>query len=72
MHQGLTGLWISRKKKLPKWPVKLAKVEGVFAGMSSGGALSAAIKLASELTEGVIVFICCDRGDRYLSSELFG
>ncbi|QEC77109.1 cysteine synthase CysM [Mucilaginibacter ginsenosidivorax] len=51
---------------------ELAKVEGVFAGMSSGGALSAAIKLASELTEGVIVFICCDRGDRYLSSELFG
>lgn len=51
---------------------KLAKVEGIFAGMSSGGALSAAIKLASELTEGVIVFICCDRGDRYLSSDLFG
>lgn len=51
---------------------KLAKVEGVFAGMSSGGALSAAIKLATELKEGVIVFICCDRGDRYLSSELFG
>jgi cysteine synthase B len=51
---------------------KLAKVEGVFAGMSSGGALSASIKLATELKEGVIVFICCDRGDRYLSSELFG
>jgi len=51
---------------------KLAKVEGVFAGMSSGGALSAAIKLAQELKEGVIVFVCCDRGDRYLSSELFG
>jgi cysteine synthase B len=51
---------------------ELAKVEGVFAGMSSGGALSAAIKLASELKEGLIVFICCDRGDRYLSSELFG
>jgi cysteine synthase B len=51
---------------------KLAKVEGVFAGMSSGGALSAAIKLASELKEGIIVFVCCDRGDRYLSSELFG
>lgn len=51
---------------------KLAKVEGVFAGMSSGGALSAAIKLATELKEGIIVFICCDRGDRYLSSELFG
>ncbi|MDB5149544.1 MAG: cysM, partial [Mucilaginibacter sp.] len=43
---------------------QMAKVEGVFAGMSSGGALSAAIRLAQELEEGVIVFICCDRGDR--------
>jgi S-sulfo-L-cysteine synthase (O-acetyl-L-serine-dependent) len=51
---------------------KMAREEGVFAGMSSGGALSAAIKLAQELEEGTIVFICCDRGDRYLSSELFG
>jgi cysteine synthase B len=51
---------------------KLAKVEGVFAGMSSGGALFSALKLAQELTEGTIVFICCDRGDRYLSSDLFG
>jgi cysteine synthase B len=51
---------------------KLAKAEGIFAGMSSGGAMAAAIKLAQELTEGTIVFICCDRGDRYLSSELFG
>lgn len=50
---------------------KLAKVEGVFAGMSSGGALFSALKLAKELTEGTIVFICCDRGDRYLSSDLF-
>ncbi len=51
---------------------KMVKYEGIFAGMSSGGALSAALRLASELKEGVIVFICCDRGDRYLSSELFG
>lgn len=51
---------------------KLAKVEGIFAGMSTGGACSAAIKLASELNEGIIVFIACDRGDRYLSSDLFG
>ena len=51
---------------------KLARVEGVFAGMSSGGAAAASIKLARELKEGVIVFICCDRGDRYLSSNLFG
>jgi len=51
---------------------KLAKVEGISAGMSSGGAASAAIRLASELDEGLIVFIACDRGDRYLSSTLFG
>ncbi len=51
---------------------RLAKEEGIFAGMSSGGAASAAIRLAAELTEGVIVFIACDRGDRYLSSDLFG
>ncbi len=51
---------------------QLAKVEGVFAGMSSGGAASAAIRLAKEIDSGVIVFITCDRGDRYLSSDLFG
>ena len=50
---------------------RLAKEEGVLSGMSSGGALCAAMKLASELTSGVIVFIVCDRGDRYLSSDLF-
>ncbi len=51
---------------------KMAKVEGIFAGMSSGGALAASLRLAQELKEGTIVFICCDRGDRYLSSNLFG
>jgi S-sulfo-L-cysteine synthase (O-acetyl-L-serine-dependent) len=51
---------------------RLAKEEGILAGMSSGGALSAAMALAQELTAGVIVFIICDRGDRYLSSDLFG
>ena len=50
----------------------LAKEEGIFAGMSSGGAASAAFRLAKELESGIIVFITCDRGDRYLSSELFG
>ena len=50
---------------------RLAQEEGVMGGMSSGGALTAAIKLSEELTEGVIVCITCDRGDRYLSSELF-
>lgn len=51
---------------------RLANEEAIFAGMSSGGAAWAAIELAKELNEGVIVFIICDRGDRYLSSELFG
>ena len=51
---------------------ELARKEGIFAGMSSGGQAAAAIKLAKELKEGLIVFIACDRGDRYLSSDLFG
>lgn len=50
---------------------KLAREEAIFSGMSSGGAAHAAIELAKELKEGVIVFIVCDRGDRYLSSDLF-
>lgn len=51
---------------------QLARQEGIFVGMSSGGAMACASRLASELEEGVIVFIACDRGDRYLSSDLFG
>ncbi|SDJ54837.1 cysteine synthase B [Pedobacter sp. ok626] len=51
---------------------ELAKVEGIFAGMSSGGALACALELCEELESGLIVFIACDRGDRYLSSNLFG
>ena len=50
---------------------KLAREEAIFSGMSSGGAAHAAIELAKELQDGVIVFIVCDRGDRYLSSDLF-
>lgn len=50
---------------------RLAKEEGILAGMSSGGALSAAMRLAEQIEKGVIVFIICDRGDRYLSSDLF-
>ena len=51
---------------------RLAREEGIFAGMSSGGAACAALRLASEISSGFIVFIACDRGDRYLSSDLFG
>jgi len=51
---------------------RLAREEGIFAGMSSGGAVHAALQLINELEEGVVVCIICDRGDRYLSSNLFG
>ena len=50
---------------------RLAKEEGVFAGMSSGGSVVVAVKLAKKMESGVIVAIICDRGDRYLSSDLF-
>ncbi|WP_410493675.1 cysteine synthase CysM [Chitinophaga sp. Ak27] len=50
---------------------RLAKEEAVFCGMSSGGAVSAAARLSRELRSGIIVSIICDRGDRYLSSDLF-
>jgi S-sulfo-L-cysteine synthase (O-acetyl-L-serine-dependent) len=50
---------------------KLALHEGVFSGMSAGGAAAKALEIALTLDSGVIVFISCDRGDRYLSSDLF-
>jgi cysteine synthase B len=50
---------------------RLAKEEGIFSGMSSGGAATVALRLAEQLESGVIVSIVCDRGDRYLSSDLF-
>jgi cysteine synthase B len=49
----------------------LAAREGVFAGISSGGAVAAALRLAAEVDGGVIVCIVCDRGDRYLSTDVF-
>ena len=50
---------------------RLADDEGIFAGISSGGAVSAALRLSGELENAVIVVIICDRGDRYLSSSVF-
>jgi len=50
---------------------RLAQEEGIFAGMSSGGSVTAALKLAETLESGILVAIICDRGDRYLSSNLF-
>ncbi|MCS6901660.1 MAG: cysteine synthase CysM [Myxococcales bacterium] len=50
---------------------RLAREEGVFCGVSAGGATWVALQIARELNEGVIAVIICDRGDRYLSSDLF-
>jgi cysteine synthase B len=50
---------------------RLAAEEGIFCGVSSGGACAVALRLARELRDAVIVFIVCDRGDRYLSSGIF-
>lgn len=50
---------------------RLAREEGIFSGMSSGGSVTAALKLIENLESGTVVAIICDRGDRYLSSDLF-
>ena len=58
---------VPKKKHLKR----LASEEGVFGGMSSGGAVAAALKLSETIEEGNIVCIICDRGDKYLSTDLF-
>ncbi|MCW4148243.1 cysteine synthase CysM [Halomonas sp. 18H] len=50
---------------------RLAREEGIFAGVSSGGSLAGALRIAEQVENAVIVFIVCDRGDRYLSTGLF-
>ncbi len=52
--------------------LQLASREGIFAGVSSGGAVAAALRLGQEVNDAVIVVIICDRGDRYLSTGVFG
>lgn len=59
------------EKEAREMTKRLALEEGVFAGMSSGGAVAVAVKIVEELESGVIVAVICDRGDRYLSSDLF-
>jgi cysteine synthase B len=61
----LTGLSISINKQ------PLASEEGIFAGVSSGGAVAAALRVSEEFENAVIVVIICDRGDRYLSTGIF-
>jgi len=50
---------------------RLAREEGIFCGISSGGALSIALRLSRQVQNATIVFIVCDRGDRYLSTGVF-
>ena len=50
---------------------RLAREEGIFAGISSGGALAVALRIAAEVENATIVSIVCDRGDRYLSTGVF-
>ncbi|MCB5184715.1 cysteine synthase CysM [Methylobacillus gramineus] len=59
------------QKDAEKTTLKLAQQEGIFAGISSGGALYAALQLSKTLENAVIVSIVCDRGDRYLSTGVF-
>jgi cysteine synthase B len=50
---------------------KLAREEGIFAGISSGGACAVALRISAEVERATIVFIVCDRGDRYLTTGVF-
>ena len=50
---------------------RMAQEEAIFAGMSSGGAMTAVTKLVDKVQDGVIVSIVCDSGDRYLSSGIY-
>ena len=51
---------------------RLAREEGIFAGVSSGGACAVALRISREVRDATIVFVACDRGDRYLSTGVFG
>ena len=51
--------------------IALGREEGIFAGVSSGGAIAAALKLSEELENALIVTVICDRGDRYISTNVF-
>jgi cysteine synthase B len=50
---------------------RMAREEGIFCGISSGGALAVALRVSKQVENAVIAFIVCDRGDRYLSTGVF-
>jgi len=60
-----------RQEEAEQTTLKLATEEGIFCGASSGGAVAAALKLSAQVENAIIVTIICDRGDRYLSTDLF-
>lgn len=64
-------LYVSEEEAI-EMAKRLVKEEGIFSGMSSGGAAVVAHRIANQIENGTIVSIVCDRGDRYLSSNLFG
>ncbi|MND02520.1 Cysteine synthase B [compost metagenome] len=51
---------------------ELARVEGILCGVSSGGAVAGALRIAATTRNAIIVTVICDRGDRYLSTGVFG
>ena len=59
------------KKNSEQTTRDLATQEGIFAGISSGGAVACAIRLSKKINDAVIVTVICDRGDRYLSTGVF-
>jgi cysteine synthase B len=68
--------WVDQERSVSeedarKGALRLAREEGIMSGMSAGGAYHIACQLAREIEDGVIVFIVCDRGDRYLSTDLY-
>ena len=62
---------VVRPRESIEWTRRMVRECGIFSGISAGAALAGAAKVASEIDEGTIVFIVCDRGDRYLSTGVF-
>jgi S-sulfo-L-cysteine synthase (O-acetyl-L-serine-dependent) len=69
--RNIDDIWNVSQHEAEHTAKTLAKQEGIFCGISSGGAVAAALKLNQEVSNAVIVAIICDRGDRYLSSGIF-
>jgi cysteine synthase B len=69
--QNIDAIWNIGQAEAERTMRDLARVEGISCGVSSGGAVAAALKLDQTLNGAVIVAIVCDRGDRYLSSGIF-